>query len=111
MVCFFLNRKKNIWNSITLKSTTYSHTIEKNSFEEFIYEHYFGYTKVDNITTLEYEIIHPSWQTNEVIEAKIDCDFASMYGNDFGFLSSTTPEKVMIAEGSNIAVKWKRNKI
>lgn len=104
-------KKDNHWNSISLKANIQAQKIEVNTIEEFIYEHYFGYTKVDNETTLEYEILHPSWQTNTVLEAKIQCNFASMYGNDFEVLSYMNPENVMIAKGSNIAVKWKINKI
>ena len=37
--------------------------IEPNSLEEFIYEHYYGFTKVSARETWEYKVNHPRWQT------------------------------------------------
>lgn len=34
-----------------------------------------------------------------------------MYGGEFGFLAKTQPSSVMLAEGSEISVKWRRVKI
>jgi hypothetical protein len=45
---------------------------------------------------------------NKVIDYSINCDFQSMYGNDFSFLSDHQPDSVILAEGSEVTVKWKR---
>ena len=63
-------------------------SIEPNSLEEFIYEHYFGFTKVSNNETWEYKVNHPRWQTNQVKSCMINCDFERMYGKDFSFFRS-----------------------
>jgi hypothetical protein len=34
-----------------------------------------------------------------------------MYGSDFAFLNAQQPDNVILAEGSDISVKWKRNAI
>jgi hypothetical protein len=34
-----------------------------------------------------------------------------MYGKSFSILSQTQPIEVFIAEGSDVAIYWKRNKI
>lgn len=85
--------------------------IEPNSLEEFIYEHYFGFTKVSEAETWEYKVNHPRWLTNEVIAYKIDCDFDKMYGCDFAFLNHQKPYSVYNAQGSEVSIDWKINKL
>lgn len=99
------------WNSIELHAKTESKVMEDHSFEQFIFEHYYGYTKVNATVTEEYKIAHPSWKINEISSATIDCDFQKMYGNDFTVLDKTKPTSIFLAEGSAIAINWKRNKI
>ena len=105
---WFINKK---WNSIYVESSTKSSPMKQDSLEKFIYEHYYGYTKIDESKTEEYKLQHPSWKTNEVINYNIDCDFEAMYGKSFSVLNQTKPEAVFIAEGSSVAVEWKRTKL
>ncbi len=99
------------WNSISIEAENKTLPMTKNSFEEFIFEHYYGYTKVNASITEEYKINHPSWYINKVTATKIECDFEANYGSDFAFLNKVTPTSVFMAEGSAIEVKWKRIKI
>ena len=85
--------------------------MDPEGFEYFIYEHFFGYTKINGHTTEEYQLHHPSWLTNTVTGYKIDCDFKAMYGHDFEILNSTPPSAVFLAEGSQVEVEWKRTKL
>lgn len=99
------------WQSIYVESSTKSNFMKKGSLENFIYEHYYGYTKVDENKTEEYKLQHPSWETSEVINYEIDCDFEAMYGNSFSVLNQTKPTAVFIAKGSSVGVEWKRTKL
>ena len=99
------------WNSIYVKNKLSSHKMQKGSFEKFIYEHYYGYTKVNDKKTEEYHLLHPSWETHEVVDYKIDCDFKDMYGKSFSVLNDTKPMSVFIAKGSAVAIEWKRTKL
>jgi uncharacterized protein YqjF (DUF2071 family) len=101
---------KRKWNSIVVEAKNESLILEKDSFEEFIFEHYYGYTKVNAGITEEYKINHPSWNINTITNTTIDCDFEANYGSDFAFLNQVKPTSVFMAEGSAIEVKWKRNK-
>jgi hypothetical protein len=78
------------------------------SIEEFIFEHYYGYTKVNPAQSIEYKINHPTWEIYSIENYEIDCDFAAFYGDDFAVLNNTQPNSVMLAEGSDISVDWKR---
>ncbi|MDR6762402.1 uncharacterized protein YqjF (DUF2071 family) [Flavobacterium sp. 2755] len=100
------NEKK--WNTIKLETKNVLTQIEIDSEAEFITEHYFGYTKIDEETTFEYEVQHPRWEQLEVLNHTIDIDFEKTYGKDFGFLQHTQPTSVFMAKGSKITVKNKR---
>ncbi len=102
---------KNEWNAIEIKASTKSEVMLADSFEAFIFEHYYGYTKISDTVTEAYKIKHPSWKINKVLHAKINCNFNEMYGTAFGHLSTVNPDSVFVAEGSAIAVDWKRNRL
>ncbi len=105
---WLLNKK---WNSIYVEATNKVEEMKNDTLEKFIYEHYYGYTKIDENKTEEYKLQHPSWNVHKVIDYKIDCDFQAMYGNPFLVLNHTKPEAVFIAEGSSVKVEWKRNQL
>jgi uncharacterized protein YqjF (DUF2071 family) len=104
-------KKNKKWNTIQVNAQSKSNSMKNGSIEAFIFEHYFGYTRVNENKTLEYGINHPSWKINQVIDYRIDCDFEKMYGSDFAFLNAQQPDNVILAEGSDVSVKWKRNAI
>ncbi len=99
------------WNHIKVNASSLGVAMEKNSEQEFIFEHYYGYTKVSETDTEEYKVEHPRWLINKVNSFHIECNFEGMYGKDFSRLALQQPSSVFLAEGSGIAVKWKRNKL
>lgn len=96
------------WNTIEIETKKDLSKIEIDSEAEFITEHYFGYTKIDEETTFEYEVTHPRWEQFEVVNHRIDIDFEKNYGSDFGFLQTQKPTSIFLAQGSKITVKNKR---
>ncbi len=105
---WLLNKK---WNSIYVEASNESNIMQNESLEQFIYEHYYGYTKIDATKTEEYKLQHPSWKTYKVVDHRIECDFKAMYGNAFAVLNTTKPKAVFIAVGSSVKVEWKRNRL
>ncbi|MDR6966283.1 uncharacterized protein YqjF (DUF2071 family) [Flavobacterium arsenatis] len=101
-------KTKDKWNTILVETEKKAIEIEANSEAEFITEHYFGYTKVNNEITFEYEVKHPRWKQFEVINFQVDVDFEGVYGNEFGFLKNQKPVSVMLAIGSEISVGNKK---
>lgn len=77
------------------------------SLTEFITEHYWGYTQGPR-HTLEYHVTHPTWRVSEATDFHLAVDFASTYGQEFGFLATQTPTSVLYAEGSRVAVSFPR---
>lgn len=100
-----INKK---WNYIEVNTAKETEPMLPESIEEFIFEHYYGYTKVNPQLSQEYKINHPRWLINKVLDYSINCDFKSMYGSEFSILNNQQPESVILAEGSPITVNWKR---
>jgi uncharacterized protein len=101
-------KKNGVWQRFALKSSADAVHIEPDSETEFITEHYWGYAKVNDRTTNEYEVTHPKWMHYPVKEYLIEVDFGQVYGSDFGLLNELKPYSVMLAEGSEISVESKR---
>jgi uncharacterized protein len=90
--------------SIQAKNTPTS--ITPKSEEEFIFEHYYGYNKLNNQTTIEYAVEHPRWQTYPVMESHLQCDVEKLYGAEFvPFINNITPHSAYLAEGSSVIVR------
>lgn len=98
------------WNRIYVEASPESSPMKPDTIEEFIFEHYYGYTKIDSNSAEEYNIRHARWNVSEIINYEIDCNFEAMYGSDFAFLKNKKPDSIMIADGSPVSVKWKRNR-
>lgn len=93
------------WDQISVAASKSPIEIPEGSEEEFITEHYWGYTKLNSNQTSQYQVEHPRWQTYTVNEYKIDVRFGELYGTEFGILNSQQPDSVMLAEGSEILVR------
>lgn len=99
------------WNHLSVKAGFDALPMLPGSIEEFIFEHYYGYTKIDSKRTQEYKVNHPRWLVKTVLDYSIDCDFRAMYGDAFAYLQHQQPHSVILAEGSPVTVKWKRTDI
>jgi uncharacterized protein YqjF (DUF2071 family) len=93
------------WNSLEVQCTKDAIAIAEGSEEEFITEHYWGYTKISQQRTSEYGVEHPRWKVYPVKNYAIHVGFGGVYGEQFGFLKNETPASVFLAEGSEIVVR------
>lgn len=92
------------WNRFTVDAKPESLEMGIGSEPEFITEHYYGYTRWNDLYTKEYGVKHPRWLVNPVQSYEIDVDFGALYGEKFAFLGKETPRSVLLAEGSAIEV-------
>ncbi len=97
--------KKKQWYSFTVNADLNSAPFIPGSVEEFITEHYWGYTQASKNSTSEYGVEHPSWEIYPVQDFLIDVDFEDMYGDDFAFLNQKQPDSVFLVEGSEVAIQ------
>jgi uncharacterized protein len=94
---------KQQWHTMKVVANKQASDIEVGSEEEFITEHYWGYTTHSD-RTKEYGVQHPRWQVYKLEESKIKFDFKILYGSEFEFLTFEKPTSVFLAEGSPIKV-------
>ena len=74
------------------------------SCEEFITEHYWGYARQRDGSTVEYQVEHPRWRVWPAREARFECDVASLYGDAFARFLPPTPANAFLADGSPVTV-------
>jgi len=98
-------KKNGYWSKFKIEAEVASSEIVANSATEFITEHYWGYAKINDQATNEYEVTHPKWKKYTVKSYEIDVDFKTVYGQEFEFLNNGEPDSVMLAEGSEITVE------
>lgn len=102
-------RHKNIWQSLAVEAAPTPQPIAENSEDEFLTEHYWGYTKRRGSrgkagTTSAYEVRHPRWQVYPILIHTVVADFAALYGPAFAALNHQQPASVLLAEGSAVSV-------
>jgi hypothetical protein len=90
-------------NQVSIKTGLEAEEMIVGSEEEFIAEHYLGYSQSGN-QTFEYEVKHPKWKIYPVIDFSVMVDFGANYGATFEFLNHQNPQSVLLAEGSEISV-------
>lgn len=101
-------KMNNDWNSIHVETQKNAIAIEPNSEAEFITEHYFGYTKINENQTYEYQVTHPRWQQYEVTKNLSKINFEGVYGKEFAFIKDLEPTSIFLAVGSPITIEDKR---
>jgi uncharacterized protein YqjF (DUF2071 family) len=76
----------------------------RGSQEEFVSEHYLGYTAQRDGGCSEYRVAHLPWQVWRVSRASLHCDVEQLYGAPFASFLSAPPCSAFLADGSEVAV-------
>ena len=97
-------RHRKTWYSLGVEASVEPQAIASGSIEDFITEHYWGFTRRRNCRTSQYEVRHPSWMTYPILRHQIDMDFGALYGTEFAALTQRRPDNILLAEGSAISV-------
>jgi uncharacterized protein len=80
--------------------------MESGSFEQYIFENYWGFTKQRDGSTKEYLVEHPQWQVHDVAMPTLNARVASVYGDEFVPYLTAVPPSAMFAVGSPVSVRW-----
>ena len=72
---------------------------------QFITEHYWGYTRQRDGSTIEYEVRHPSWRVWSAEHADLRVEVATLYGPEFVQALAGPPRSAFVAEGSPVSPK------
>jgi uncharacterized protein len=76
----------------------------EGSLEQFISEHYWGYSRRRDGSSLEYHVQHDPWRIWRASNATFEGDGAALYGSEFGSVLSQPPRSAFIADGSAVLV-------
>ena len=96
-------RRGRRWETLAMTATGEPQAAREGSHEEFITEHYWGYTaRRDGCS--EYRVEHPRWRLWKAETTKFEADVATLYGPQFVEALSAPPASAFIAEGSHVEV-------
>jgi uncharacterized protein YqjF (DUF2071 family) len=77
---------------------------EEGSFEQFITEHYWGYSSQRNGCSLQYHVSHVPWNVSMSTAAGFEGDARGLYGLELGSVLQRRPDSAFIADGSPVIV-------
>jgi uncharacterized protein YqjF (DUF2071 family) len=101
-------RNGNCWSEMHLETDGKSELPGEGSMEQFITEHYWGYSAQPGGDCVEYRVTHPSWRVWQVGRSALEGDAQQLYGKEFAAVLHGKPQSVFLAEGSAVAVMWGR---
>jgi uncharacterized protein len=76
----------------------------EGSEEQFITEHYWGYSSQRDGGSVEYQVKHEPWLLRRGISAHFEGDTTSLYGLRFAAILRREPDSAFLAEGSPVEV-------
>ncbi|MEY2557543.1 MAG: uncharacterized protein QOE34_968 [Verrucomicrobiota bacterium] len=96
-------RRGKRWETLALTASGEPQSSKPGSHEEFITEHYWGYT-ARRSRLGEYRVEHPRWRLWIAQTTKFEADVATLYGPQFVEALAAPPASAFIAEGSHVEV-------
>jgi uncharacterized protein YqjF (DUF2071 family) len=92
------------WNTLRVRACGEPALPAAGSAEEFITEHYWGYTAQRRGPALEYRVEHAPWRVWQIDKASLTCEAGLLYGRGFAEGLSRPPRSAFLAEGSRVTV-------
>jgi uncharacterized protein len=91
--------------SLVARSSAAPRRASAGSLDEFIVEHFWGYSTSRNGEAIEYEVEHEPWLIREADVARFTGDAEALYGTQFAEALSRPPASVFLVDGSAVAVR------
>lgn len=92
------------WERVVALAVGAPRPMRAGSVEEFIAEHYWGYTGRGARSTREYRVVHPRWNISPLAECFLEADIGSLYGQPWVAPLSEAPLSAFLADGSEVCV-------
>jgi uncharacterized protein YqjF (DUF2071 family) len=103
-------RRGSRWETLAMTATGEPQNAAEGSHEEFITEHYWGYTARGSGCS-EYRVEHPRWRLWTAESTKFDADVTTLYGPQFVETLAAPPVSGFMAEGSPIQVNHRNREV
>ena len=97
-------RESSRWTRLAVEPVGDGEPLRSGSEEEFITQHYWGYTRQRDGSTIEYEVRHPAWRVWQLRSAVIEGDLAPVFGERFATVLAGRPHSAFLADGSAVTV-------
>ena len=92
------------WTTLEAKVAGEGRVPATESQEAFVTEHYWGYTRQRDGSTIEYEVRHPRWTVWPVRPSPLGGDVEGVYGPTFARILRGPPVSAFLADGSPVTV-------
>ena len=96
-----------LWHSVAASAAGAAAATAEGSQEQFITEHYWGYTRQRDGGTIEYRVEHPPWRVWPADRVQLDADLERLYGPALA-RAMTSATSAFIADGSAVSVSRPR---
>lgn len=97
-------RSGNAWCKLQARANGTPSLPSEGSLEQFITEHYWGYSRQPNGATVEYHVSHVPWKVWNANRAGFSGDTRDLYGEELSQLLKNNPASAFIADGSPVKV-------
>lgn len=92
------------WERVVALAIGDPRPMRAGSLEEFVTEHYWGYTARGARATMEYHVQHPRWNISPLAECFLEADIRTLFGQPWVAPLSESPLSAVLADGSDIEV-------
>ena len=92
------------WCRISAQTAELPKQPPEGSLEQFITEHYWGYSSRRAGESLEYHVSHVPWRVWAAPSAEFDGEASALYGRDLGAVLQRRPDSAFVADGSPVIV-------
>jgi len=97
--------RRGVWEGLSVTFSGWPSVPAEDAEESFITEHYWGYARQRDGSTVEYQVEHPRWSVWRAHNALLSCDVPTLYGPEFAEALSGAPSTAFVADGSPIVVR------
>jgi uncharacterized protein YqjF (DUF2071 family) len=97
-------RVRNQWCHLSAETVGVPTYPQEESLEQFITEHYWGYSTHRTGGSLEYHVSHVPWKVWATTNAQFYGEASGLYGREFSVILQRSPDCAFVAEGSPVIV-------
>ena len=92
------------WCRLWAQTAGVSTRPQEGSLEQFIAEHYWGYSARTTRGSLEYHVAHVPWQVWATTKAGFEGEASALYGDELSTVLRRPPNCAFVADGSPVTV-------
>jgi len=92
------------WSSLHASASGAAKLPAEHGLEQYITEHFWGYSCKKSGRTIEYQVTHAPWSVRVAFAASFEGNPSALYGPDFANILSRPPDSAYVALGSPVEV-------